>query len=98
MSRLTLPHERNVDYKAIAAMANKDVKADILKDEQSFVAIYQDFCLDVLDHIKAQPLDERKALDKFFDSPGVFDGFVNVLVQQLHNKPMRPHLCCKKQR
>ena len=54
--------------------------AEILKDEQSYVAIYQDFSLDVLDYINAQELDERKALDKFFDSPGVFDGFVNVLV------------------
>ena len=80
MSRLTLPHERNVDYNAIASMANVDVKAEILKDEQSYVAIYQDFSLDVLDYINAQELDERKALDKFFDSPGVFDGFVNVLV------------------
>lgn len=93
-----MPHERNVDYKAIAAMANKDVKADILKDEQSYVAIYQDFCLDVLDYINAQDTDERKELDRFFDSPGVFDGFVNVLVQQLHNKPIRPHLCDKNQR
>ena len=74
-------------------MANADVKREILQDEKSYVAIYQDFCLSVLDYIKEQEVQERKALQKFFDSPGVFDGLVNVLVLQLHKKPIRPHLC-----
>ena len=52
MARLTLPHERSVDYAGIAAMANADVKQEILQDEKSYVAIYQDFSLSVLDYIK----------------------------------------------
>lgn len=40
LSRLTLPKERNVDYEEIARMSNALVKEDILKDEQSYVAIY----------------------------------------------------------
>lgn len=29
----------------------------------------------------------------FFRAPGVFDGFINVLVQELRKSPIRPHLC-----
>ena len=52
MARLTLPHERSVNYVAIASMANADVKQEILQDEKSYVAIYQDFSLSILDYIK----------------------------------------------
>lgn len=34
----------------------------------------------------------------FFNSPGLFDGLINVLVQELRNSPIRPHLCDKKAR
>ena len=30
---------------------------------------------------------------EFFASPGVFDGLINVLVQELRKSPLRPHLC-----
>jgi hypothetical protein len=35
---------------------------------------------------------------EFFNSPGVFDGLVNVLIQELRKAPIRPHLCDAKQR
>ena len=35
---------------------------------------------------------------RFFDSPGVFDGLVNVFVMELHKSPIRPHLCDVNQR
>lgn len=51
LSRLTLPSERNIDYKMIAGLDNKDVKGDILQDEQSYIAIYQDFSHNLIDYI-----------------------------------------------
>lgn len=80
MARLTLPHERNVDYKNIASLSNYLVKDEVLKDETSWVAIYQDFALDLLNFIRDHPLEERQVLEEFFQAPGVFDGLVNVMV------------------
>ena len=40
LSRLTLPHERNVNYHKIARMQNSDVRLDVLQDEQSYIALY----------------------------------------------------------
>ena len=40
LSRLTLPKERNVDYKNIAKMTNSDIKLDVLQDEQVFTAVF----------------------------------------------------------
>lgn len=95
MSRLTLPDQRNVDYLEIAQLSNYLVKDEILKDEKSFVAIYQDFAIDLLDFIRDHPLEERKTLEEFFQAPGVFDGLVNVMVQEIVKKPIRVHLCDK---
>jgi len=33
LSRLTIPSQRNVDYKMIAGLDNSDVRGDILQDE-----------------------------------------------------------------
>lgn len=94
LARLTLPHERKVNYSAISAMDNHQVKAEILQDETNFVAVYQDFSLALLDYIeKQQPYEAHIAVRDFFAAPGVFDGFVNVLVQELRKSPVRPHLC-----
>lgn len=38
-SRLTLPGDRKVDYMKIAEMSNSEVKQNILKDEDSYVAL-----------------------------------------------------------
>jgi len=63
------------------------------------MAIFQDFALDLLDFLESQEPYETKVMYKeFFNAPGVFDGVVNVLVQELRHKPMRPHLCDKKAR
>jgi len=34
----------------------------------------------------------------FFGPPGMFDGLVNLLVQQIAKSPIRPHICDTKQR
>lgn len=38
----------------IAGLDNKDVKGDILQDEQSYIAIYQDFSHSLIDYIQSQ--------------------------------------------
>lgn len=39
LSRLTLPHERNVDYLSIMTMQNTEAKHEVVKDEAMFTAI-----------------------------------------------------------
>jgi hypothetical protein len=51
LSRLSLPHERSVDYKKIAGMTNAQAKEEILQDEQNYVAVFQDFSLSLIDYI-----------------------------------------------
>ena len=52
--------------------------------------------LDLHDYIHKD--DKSQSLKKFFMPPGVFDGVVNVLVQQMTKKPVRPHICDKQAR
>lgn len=52
----------------------------------------------LLDYIREQEVDDRKELEQFFEAPGLFDGLINVLVQELSKGPIRPHLCDKNQR
>lgn len=54
LSRLTLPADRNVDYERISKMSSGDVKMYVIQDEESYVALFQDFSLDLIDHIKAK--------------------------------------------
>ena len=35
---------------------------------------------------------------RFFTPPGIFDGLVSILIQELKKNPMRPHLCERKAR
>jgi len=39
LSRLTLPHERNVNYQQILRSQPSEIKEDIIKDELNFVAV-----------------------------------------------------------
>ena len=39
LARLTLPHERQIDYTAIMGYDNAQIKEEILQDEQKFIAI-----------------------------------------------------------
>jgi len=80
-------------------MSNLLIKEDIITDEVKYVAIYQDFAIELLDFIQKQtPYENYVAHREFFSSPGVFDGLVNVLAQELRKSPMRPHLCDSKAR
>lgn len=81
LSRLTLPKDRDVNYPLIARMANTQVKSEITQDEASYVALFQDFSLSLIDYIHSRtPYEELIRHREFFNSPGVFDGLVNVLV------------------
>lgn len=60
MARLTLPGERNIDYLKISTMTNQQVNEEILKDEQNYVAIFQDMSLSLLDYIKSLSSKESK--------------------------------------
>lgn len=63
------------------------------------MACTQEFSLSLLDYLEMQtPYETQKVLKEFFNAPGVFDGLVNVLVQELRKSPMRPHLCDKQAR
>jgi len=39
LARLTLPHERKINYEKLMGFENTDVKHEIIKDEEKFVAI-----------------------------------------------------------
>jgi len=47
--------------------------------------------LDIIDQITED--DARNSLKAFLIHPGVFDGIISVMVQELRKKPMRPYLC-----
>ena len=52
LQRLTIPSERNVKYTNIARnFSNYDVKEEVITEQTSYVAIQQDFSLDLLDYI-----------------------------------------------
>jgi len=81
MARLTLPNERSIDYGKIAhSMTPSYIRKELLQDETSYMALVQDFSLDLHDLIHKQPSERRQKLRHFFLPPGVFDGLVNVLV------------------
>lgn len=77
-------------------MKGPDIVYDILQDEVAYVAIFQDFSGSLLDYINNQKTDEDQIeVRDFFNAPGVFDGLVSVLIQELRCSPIRPHLCDK---
>lgn len=99
LQRLTIPSARNVEYDKIARQFNNyDVKEDLITEQTSYVALQQDFSLDLLDYIDSHTGSEMNALKKFFIHPGIFDGLVSVMVQEMTKKAIRPHLCDKQAR
>jgi hypothetical protein len=55
LSRLRLPHERKVDYGQILSLdSGTAVRETVLKDEEHFFAIQQDFSINVHDYINKQ--------------------------------------------
>lgn len=49
--------------------------------------------LSLLDYIKSLSVKESLDVKLMFDSPGVFDGLVNILTLELSKSPIRPYLC-----
>ncbi len=71
LARLRLPHERKVDYKQILGLeTGSAVKEAVLKDEESFFAVQQDFSLYLLDYINKQislePVEYQQSVRRFF--------------------------------
>jgi hypothetical protein len=96
LQRLTIPSERNVDYSKIASdFSNYDVKEEIITEQSAYVAIQQDFSLDLLDYIDSHTGAALNTMKKFFIHPGIFDGLVSIMIQEMTSKAMRPHLCDK---
>ena len=54
--------------------------------------------LSLLDYIKSLTNKEYNEVKLLFDSPGVFDGLVNILTLELSKSPIRPYLCDSKGR
>lgn len=73
------------------------MKEAVLKDEESFFAVQQDFSIFLNDYIfkgiSSQSLEHQQNVKRLFQSPAVFDSFVAILVQELRKKPIRYHLC-----
>jgi small subunit ribosomal protein S29 len=90
LARRTLPKERNVNYEELIKNGT-DLK-EVLKDEQMFVQMYQDFCIDLLDVI-----NERNSVEvrQVYESPSIFDGVVGILLRELKKKPVRNFLLYK---
>jgi len=85
LARLRLPHERKIDYNQILELTTgSSVKEAILKDEETFFAIQQDFSINLHDYIhKAigqDTLEYQQNVRRLFQSSAVFDGFVSILV------------------
>ena len=98
LARQRLPNERKVDYEQILGLENGTaVKEAVLKDEERFFAVQQDFSLYLLDYmnkeIAGEPLEYQQNVKRLLQSPAVFDGLVSILVQELRKKPIRYHLC-----
>lgn len=67
----------------------------MITEQASYVAIQQDFSLDLLEYIESHTGEELHSLKRFLIHPGLFDGIISIMVQEMHKKPMRPHLCDK---
>ena len=85
LARLRLPHERKVDYQQILALeTGSAVKEAVLKDEERFFAVQQDFSLYLLDYINKgisqEPIEYQQSVRRLFQSPAVFDALVSILV------------------
>ena len=51
LARLSLPHERKMDYKQILSYPASQIREEIIKNEDRFIGVQQDFSLDLLDYI-----------------------------------------------
>lgn len=59
----------------------------------NYIAVQQDLSIDLYDYIHSFQGDEFFDIKQFFMPPGIFDGVVSILLQELKKKPIRPHLC-----
>jgi hypothetical protein len=84
LSRRSLPSQRKLDY---AQLIKNDVDTkELLKDEQTFIQLYQDFSIDLLDRINAKGDNSVK---RVFESPAIFDGIIGVLLREMRKKTIR---------
>lgn len=87
-----IPSQRSLNRDEIAfEFSNKEVKEEIIKDELSFAALFQEFSSSLIDFVNCEG-PERQERRYFFTHPGIFDSLINILVQEMRCKPVRPYL------
>lgn len=47
----------------------------------------------MLAYVETHEGDALNETKQFFMPPGIFDGIISVLMQELNKKPIRPYLC-----
>ena len=77
LARVRLPSERDVDYDSLIQNVHK--MKELVKDEEIFSLLTQDFCHELLDIIQTMPYEKRQ----MFESSAIFDSFVNILIREL---------------
>ena len=87
LSRRSLPQQRNLDY--VYYIKNDIDTKELLKDEETFVQLYQDFSIDLLDRIHAH---KSYAVKRVFESPSIFDGIIGILLREMRKKTIRKFL------
>lgn len=93
LHRLTIPSERNVPYNEIATWSNGQVKEEILTDEMMYIGLQQDLAHEMLAYIESHTGDALNETKQFFMPPGIFDGIISIMMQELKQKAIRPYLC-----
>ena len=84
LSRLRLPKDRKIDYNQILGLeSGRAVKETLLKDEESFFALQQDFSIHLNDYltkgISGQTVEYQQQVRRLLQSPAVFDAIVTIL-------------------
>lgn len=79
----------------MASWSNAQFKDEVLIDEMGYTHLQQDLCLSLWDYIESFEGEAYHAAKHFFMPPGIFDGVVSILSQEMNKKPIRPYLCDK---
>lgn len=93
LHRLTVPSERSIPYDQMVTWSNGRIKSEMLTDDLNYTHMQQDFSIDLWDYIHSYEGEAFFEIKQFFMPPGIFDGVISILLQEVRNKPMRPHLC-----
>jgi hypothetical protein len=77
----------------MARWSGAQIKEEILSDELQYTGVQQDLSLSLLEYIDSHEGEAKNNLKHFFMPPGLFDGIVSILAQELTKKTIRPYIC-----